>query len=101
MSMNHTAVQGSSKSYMSAALILGTTIREEREAQGMTIAQVAGYAGCHPSIWALIEAGVWVPDQDEVRSIAGALGVGWVQLSFLAMVADHEIKPRFVQRRRL
>jgi transcriptional regulator with XRE-family HTH domain len=82
--------------------LVARTFRHLREEQGLTIAQLAGYAGFHPSVLALIEDGVWVPDQDEVVLLCKALGAPWINLFFWAAVAEYQNgNPRFVRRRRL
>jgi transcriptional regulator with XRE-family HTH domain len=85
----------------SALEILSRTLRHLREEQRLTIAQLAGYAGFHPSVLELIEDGVWVPDQDEVILLCKALGVPWINLAFLAAVAEYQNgNPHYRARRR-
>jgi transcriptional regulator with XRE-family HTH domain len=82
--------------------LVARTFRHLRDEQGLTIAQLAGYAGFHPSVLELIEDGVWVPDQDEVVLLCKALRVPWITLAFLAAVAEYQNgNPRFVRRRGL
>jgi transcriptional regulator with XRE-family HTH domain len=82
--------------------LLARTFRHLREERGLTIVQLSGYAGFHPSVLELIEDGVWVPDQDEVSLLCKALGVPWIQLAFLAAVAEYQNgNPHYARRRRL
>lgn len=83
------------------AVVLGDTIREQREIEGLTLAQLSWRSGFHIEVLRLIEQGVWIPNDEEVTVLAKALNCHWVQLSFLAFAADQQRQPRFSERRAL
>jgi len=80
-------------------VVLGKTVRTQREVEGFTLAQLSRRSGFHIEVLRLIEEGVWIPNDDEVMVLAKALNCHWIQLSFLAFAADQQRQPRFVSRR--
>jgi len=83
------------------AVVLGKTVREQRESERLTLAQVSRRSGFHIEVLKLIEEGVWIPNDEEVMVLAKALNCHWIQLSFLAFAADEQRQPRFTERRKL
>ena len=98
MSMTRKSDQAAG-SIRNLAVVLGETVREQREAEGLTLAQLSRRSGFHIEVLRLIEEGVWIPNDDEVTVLAKALNCHWIQLSFLAFAADQQRQPRFVSRR--
>jgi transcriptional regulator with XRE-family HTH domain len=78
------------------AVELGQAIREEREAEGLTLAQVSERSGFDIAELQLMEDGTRIPTQEEVTVLGKALNYQWLRLSHLAYVADQERHPRFV-----
>jgi ribosome-binding protein aMBF1 (putative translation factor) len=81
------------------AVILGNTIREQREIEGFSLQEVADRTHFHIKVLQLIEQGVWIPNDDEVMVLAKALNCHWIQLSMLAFAADQQRQPRFTGHR--
>lgn len=98
MSIDKKSVQGAAP-VLNLAVVLGKTVREQRELEGLTLAQLSRRSGFHVEVLRLMEEGVWIPNDDEVTVLAKALNCHWLQLSFLAFAADQQRQPRFVSRR--
>jgi hypothetical protein len=81
---------------VSLAVELGQAIREEREAEGLTLAQLSERSGFDVAELQLMEDGTRIPTQEEVVVLGEALNYHWLRLSHLAFVADQERHPRFV-----
>ncbi|MGB8129479.1 MAG: helix-turn-helix transcriptional regulator [Candidatus Angelobacter sp.] len=81
---------------VSLAVELGLAIREEREAEGLTLAQLAERSGFDVAELQLMEDGTRIPTQEEIAVLGKALNYHWLRLSHLAYVADQERHPRFV-----
>jgi ribosome-binding protein aMBF1 (putative translation factor) len=90
--------QAAAPATVNIAAVLGKTIREQREAEGLTLDQLSWRSGFHTTVLRLIEEGTWIPAQDEITVLAEALNCDWLQLSFLAAMADAQAQPRFVAR---
>lgn len=81
---------------VSLAVELGQAIREEREAAGLTLDQLAERSGFDAAELQLMEDGARIPTREEVTVLGEALNYHWLRLSHLAFVADQERHPRFV-----
>ena len=60
------------------AVVLGKTVREQRETEGLTLYQVSRRSGFHIEVLRLIEEGVWIPNDEEVTVLAKALNCHWI-----------------------
>lgn len=69
---------------------LGKAIREEREFQGWSAADLADHLGCNALVMQLMEDGFWIPSDRELTLLAKALGCPAARFERLAEMARAE-----------
>jgi hypothetical protein len=88
MSMTELANPTKKSDRIQAALALANCVQRRRQNLGMSIERAADLSGMQVFEWCALEAG-WVPDSFCVlRAVAELLGLGWLQLSFLAEISE-------------
>ena len=70
------------------AMLLARSVRQRRQELGLSVQRAAQLGGMELSDWYALEAG-WVPEEQRLRSIAGTLEIGYLQLSFIAEVSRY------------